>query len=180
MVSCSFQCGSRDGRLSPRREVYATGSPAGGAASLFTSIIVALGTAVAVYPFHAIERIEWPFMVMFFVLAGASLELHSLAQIGLLGTAYIALRIGGRVVGGWIGGRISGADQRIQHWMGVALMPQAGVALGMALIASERFPDLHNTIMPLIIGTTVFFELLGPICTRLALIRAGETAPERS
>lgn len=58
--------------------------------------------------------------------------------------------------------------------MGLALMPQAGVALGMALIATNQFPEIGGIIFPIVAGTTVLFELVGPIMTRIALTRAGE------
>ena len=130
-------------------------------------------------PFHAIEGIEWPAMVLFFVLAGASLHLATLAQIGWIGAAYVVLRIVGRLVGGWAGARLSGAPVAMQRWMGLALLPQAGVALGMALLASERFPELRQTILPVAIAATVLFELSGPVLTRLALVRAGEMRSKR-
>ncbi len=62
----------------------------------------------------------------------------------------------------------------MRRWMGLALMPQAGVTLGLALIAEQRFPELGRVLLPLVIGSTVVFELLGPVCTRVALRRAGE------
>ena len=58
--------------------------------------------------------------------------------------------------------------------MGVALMPQAGVALGMALVATQRLPDLSDIILPVVIGATVVFEVIGPVLTRRVLILAGE------
>ena len=62
--------------------------------------------------------------------------------------------------------------------MGLALMPQAGVALGMALVATQRIPELADTLLPIVISATVFFELLGPVLTRLALKRAGEVGKQ--
>jgi Kef-type K+ transport system membrane component KefB len=125
-------------------------------------------------PFHAIEGIEWPFLILFFVLAGASLQIDSLAAVGLLGAAYIILRIAGRLLGAWAGGVLSNADPLMCRWMGVALMPQAGVAIGMALVAAQRFPHLSDIILPVVIGATVLFEVIGPVLTRRALILAGE------
>lgn len=125
-------------------------------------------------PFHAIEGIEWPFLILFFVLAGASLHVDSLAAVGLLGAAYIILRVVGRLLGAWAGGVLSNADPHIRRWMGVALMPQAGVALGMALVATQRLPDLSDIILPVVIGATVLFEVIGPVLTRRVLILAGE------
>ena len=125
-------------------------------------------------PFHAIENIELPFMVLLFVLSGASLEIGGLSQIGFIGAAYITLRVIGRIVGAWPGAAIAHAGPLVKKWMGMALMPQAGVALGMALVAKHRFPETGDIIFPVIIGTTIIFELIGPIMTRTALVRAGE------
>jgi len=127
-------------------------------------------------PFHEIEAVEWPFMVMFFVLAGASLELSALAAVGPVAVAYLALRAGGLVVGAYAGGRLAGAPTRVRRWLGAAIMPQAGVALGMALVAGNAFPDLRESIISLVVASTVVFELVGPIVTRMALVRAGEAS----
>jgi Kef-type K+ transport system membrane component KefB len=125
-------------------------------------------------PFQEIEGVEWPFMVLFFVLAGASLHVDKLSAIGLVGAAYIALRAVGLLLGAYLGGGLSGAPTRLRRWMGVAILPQAGVALGMALVAGNAFPALRDTVLPLVIASTVVFELAGPALTRTALIRAGE------
>ena len=57
--------------------------------------------------------------------------------------------------------------------MGIALLPQAGVAIAMVLLASQRFPELSDILLPVILGSTVIFELTGPVLTRLALLRVG-------
>jgi Kef-type K+ transport system membrane component KefB len=125
-------------------------------------------------PFTAIEGIEWPFMILFFILAGASLDLNALRATSLLGVAYILLRLIGRVIGAWGGGILVGAPPLIRQWMGMALWPQAGVALGMALLASQHLPELKEVILPIAIGSTIIFELVGPVMTRKALLKAGE------
>lgn len=124
--------------------------------------------------FHEIERIEWPFMVLFFVLAGASLELSALKNIGILGVAYVGLRVAGRIAGGWAGGAVSGVPQSHRRWIGFALLPQAGVALGMALVAVIHFPELGKTLLAVTIGSTIVFELFGPLFTQAALRKTGE------
>lgn len=126
------------------------------------------------YPFHAIENIEWPFMVIFFVLAGATLELKTLIDIGLIGGLYIAFRTVGKVLGARIGAQIGKADQGVQNWMGVALLPQAGVAIGMALVAANSFPEHRQILLSLVIGSTVVFEIVGPLFTRLAIQRTSK------
>ncbi len=123
-------------------------------------------------PFHAIENVEWPFLIVFFVLAGASLDLSLISQLGLLGLLYVIARIIGKIAGAWIGATLSEAPQSVRRWMGIALLPQAGVAIGMALLASDQFPAYGQLVLTVVTGTTVLFELFGPIGTRLALRRA--------
>lgn len=124
------------------------------------------------YPFHAIEGVEWPFMVIFFVMAGATLELSTLKDIGLIGAAYILCRTIGKYLGAKIGSHFSRADQVTKSWMGAALLPQAGVAIGMALVASNQFPKYTQVLLTVVISSTVFFEIIGPVFTRLAIQRA--------
>ena len=126
------------------------------------------------YPFHEIENIEWPFMVVFFVLAGASLEIGALVNLGLAGVIYIVARAVGKLFGARLGATISRSDLVTRRWMGMALLPQAGVAVGMALLAVNRFPEFQSIILPVVIGTTVVFELVGPVCTRAAIRYSGE------
>ena len=121
--------------------------------------------------FHEIENLEWPFMVLFFVLAGASMDSKVLMQIGPLGLVFIITRIIARYIGGWLGGRISGSPKQQSHLFGLALLPQAGVAVGMALVAAQAFPQWQETLVTLSVGTTVFFELIGPPLTGWAIRR---------
>ncbi len=127
-------------------------------------------------PFHEIEHVEWPFMVFFFVLAGATLHVASLATIGVVGTAFILLRSFSRILGGWLGGTLAEAKKLHRVWIGPALMPQAGVALGMALVASNELPQYSESLLALAIGTTVVFELAGPLMTWIALRKVGEAS----
>lgn len=125
-------------------------------------------------PFHEIEHIEWPFMVLFFVLAGASLPLDHFSEIGVVGIGYVVLRTLGRALGGRLGGLLANAPVVHRRWMGPALVPQAGVALGMALVAATHFPELGKTLLAVTIGTTIVFEVVGPILTQIALRKVGE------
>ena len=123
-------------------------------------------------PFHAIEGIEWPFMILFFVLAGAALDVSALGHAGTWLVAYLLLRVVGRLAGGWLAGWLPPRDATVRRWMGLALLPQAGVALGMALVASQRLPEVGAAILPVVVASTVVFELFGPLATRFALERA--------
>lgn len=124
------------------------------------------------YPFHAIENVESPLMVIFFVLAGASLDIGALAELGMIGGTYILCRIIGKTVGARLGGEISGIDTGTKRWMGFALLPQAGVAIGMALVASNQFPEYRQVLLSIVISSTVLFEIIGPVFTRIALRRS--------
>ncbi len=127
------------------------------------------------YPFHVIEDIEWPFMVIFFVLAGASIELNAIKDIGLIGLVYILCRAIGKYFGALLGGFCSKASKQTKRWMGVALLPQAGVAIGMALVASKNFPEYRQILLSVIISSTIFFEIIGPVFSRMAVQRVQDT-----
>ena len=123
-------------------------------------------------PFHVIAGVEWPFMVLFFVLAGASLELDKLQLAGTLTVIYIAARFIGIYLGARLGSRVVGAHAALRRWLGIALMPQAGVAIGMALLATQRFPDTASVVLTVAVASTVILETVGPVFTRLAIRRA--------
>jgi Kef-type K+ transport system membrane component KefB len=123
------------------------------------------------YPFHALEGVESIFLVIFFVLAGVSLDLAALKDVGFLGAAYVLARSAGKCLGGWAGGHIAGVATLTKRWIGPAMLPQAGVAIGMALVASAALPEYKHVLLPIVIGSTVLFEIVGPVATRVAVRR---------
>lgn len=127
-------------------------------------------------PFRAIEGVAEPFLAIFFFLAGHGLDLQSLPAVGLLGLIYIGARSGGRVGGGYWSARAAATGHELAHRIGWCLLPQAGVAVGLMLLAIERLPDTRTIVLPVVIGTTVVFELLGPVAT-LRQLRAAEETP---
>ena len=120
-------------------------------------------------PFHEVAHIEWPFLVLFLVLVGASFAPTDLAQYWPLAVAYILLRVMGRVLACWVFGRSMAVGDR--GLLGMSLLPQAGVALGTALYAKQHFPELSEAIITVTVAATIFFEIVGPISTRWALKR---------
>jgi len=140
--------------------------------SIITGAVIANFAKHHEYPFHAIEGIEWPFMVIFFVLAGASLEINSVMEAGLIGIVYILCRIAGKIIGARAGSHCCRTDESTKKWMGIALLPQAGVAIGMALVAANHFPEYRQIILSIVISSTVFFEIIGPVLTKTAILRA--------
>ena len=85
--------------------------------------------------FDSINAVDWPLYIMFYVLAGAHLEIGLIPTLGIIGSVYIILRVVGKVGGVYVGSTIAGADSKIKNYMGIALMPQAGVAIGLAIMA---------------------------------------------
>jgi Kef-type K+ transport system membrane component KefB len=95
--------------------------------------------------------------------------MEKLAAAGVIGLLYIIARITGLYSGARLSGHLVNADPVIRRWVGCCLFPQAGVALGMALLATERFPELKDLILPVVIGSTVIFEIIGPVITQHVL-----------
>lgn len=127
-------------------------------------------------PFRVLANFDWPFLVIFFILAGATLDPAGLQALGGIGLLYVLLRFVGRIAGGWVGSFFSNGSLPGASWMGLALMPQAGVALGMAIIAGNQIPEYKSIIYTVTLGATVFFELFGPVVTKIALRKADERA----
>lgn len=126
--------------------------------------------------FEILRTVDTPLYLVFFILAGAHLDFGMLFQMGMVGIIYIVFRLVGKVYGAQIGARISDASKTVQNWIGLALAPQAGVALGIGLVAKTTFPEFGDYIFTVIAATTVVFELIGPLLTKFSLIRAGEIA----
>jgi len=126
-------------------------------------------------PFHEVEKASEPFLIVFFLLSGLSLDLLSLKAIGWIGIVFILSRAMGKMLGAGLTAKYTSADQEVQYRLGACLLPQAGVAIGMALLVADRLPEIGNTVLSLTVASTVFFELLGPVVTRWNLYKAGET-----
>lgn len=129
-------------------------------------------------PFHAIEGIEWPFMILFFILAGASLRVDGAGMVVTIVICYLVARTIGTYLGVFAVGTALGYEKTVSRWMGLALLPQAGVALGMALMASQRLPEYGETILAAVLLATVILEFVSPIITRRVLQRVGAVAQD--
>jgi Kef-type K+ transport system membrane component KefB len=127
--------------------------------------------------FEELRSVDTPLYLIFFILSGAHLDFGILYNMGIVGILYVLFRIIGKVYGAKIGSKISSAPKAVEKWLGLALTPQAGVALGIGLVAKSTFPDYGNFIFTIIAATTVIFELFGPLLTKYSLQKAGEIAP---
>jgi Kef-type K+ transport system membrane component KefB len=119
--------------------------------------------------------------VLFFTLVGARFQIDLLPAMGLLGIAYVLLRSTGKFFGAWLGGTLGGAEPAVRNNLGLGLLSQAGVAIGLALASAERFsaygPEgqaLGALIINVITATTFVVQIVGPICVKQAIRRAGE------
>ncbi|GAX60709.1 sodium/hydrogen exchanger [Candidatus Scalindua japonica] len=139
----------------------------------FGTVLVNIGKTPFRF-FDTVNSVDWPLYVMFYVLAGANLNIGLLSSLGLIGSVYIISRIVGRIAGAYTGAIIAGTEQSIRKYMGLALMAQAGVAIGLAIMARTNLPKTGGTILNTIIATTVIYEILGPIATRYSLSKAGD------
>lgn len=122
--------------------------------------------------FHEIDHIEWPVLIVFLILVGASFDPETLPQVWHLVLAYMLLRSLGRMMGAALLARGLGFTLRQRSELGLCLLPQAGVALGAALYACQLFPELSETIIAVTVLATVLFEIIGPLITRQLLSRA--------
>jgi Kef-type K+ transport system membrane component KefB len=125
-------------------------------------------------PFNAIKNVRQPFLVVFFLLAGFHADLSGFEVLGISGVAYMVARMLGGVSGGFVGAYLGGFSSRVRNHVGWCMLPQAGVALGLGLLAAERFPELGGEILSIVVATSVLFEIIGPLFIRFALRHAGE------
>jgi Kef-type K+ transport system membrane component KefB len=132
------------------------------------------------------------FFILFFSLAGAHLQIGALPSLGWLGIVYILSRSLGLIGGARIGGRIGHVEPKVKKYVGLGILSQAGVAIGLSLIIKHEFAGvgavagtingvpvttgdiIGTTAITTITATCVIFEIIGPIFTRIALKKAGE------
>ncbi len=124
--------------------------------------------------FLTVEDVSEPFLVIFFLLAGCELDLSALQSLGVIGILYVLARCLGFVVGGSLAARLVNAEPVVRQNIGWSLFPQAGIALGLAVITLEYFPQLGQLLVSVIVSTTMVFELFGPAVTRWRLYKAQE------
>ena len=128
-----------------------------------------------------VDRWTAPLFVIFFVLSGAELELSVFTEIMiiLVGIAYIISRSIGKYSGAYLSAKMSKCDDNIVKYLGITLLPQAGVALGMAKTASAFFVgSIGLWISNITLFAVLIYELVGPLLTKIALTKAGDIDPE--
>ena len=126
--------------------------------------------------FEPLDRMTPPFYMMFFILSGASLDITIIPKIGLVGAVYVIVRVLGKMLGAYIGALISKAPAVVRKYLGLTLIPQEGVAIGLVTVAKGSLPQYGSTIQTVVLCGIVIYELLGPMITKLTLKAAKEIA----
>ena len=126
------------------------------------------------------ERWTAPLYVLFFVLSGAELDLRVFGELAIvgIGVAYIVSRSAGKIVGANLGSKLMKCQESIQKYLGITLLPQAGVALGMSVTVAAQMGEEGAIIRDIILFSVLIYELVGPILTKIALTRAGDIQPK--
>ncbi len=126
--------------------------------------------------FRALNKFEPPIYVLFFTLAGSHLDIEALRTAGVLGIIYFLSTVTGKISGVNLGARIAGSPRQVGRYLGLAMMPQAGVAIGLIFLLSsdETLAPYTVVITPVVLTGVFISELLGPVSARYALTKAGE------
>ena len=123
-----------------------------------------------------VDRWTGPLMVLFFVLSGCDLDFAVFSDwaIIVVGVVYIISRSVGKYFGAYISAKWTKCDDNISKYLGITLFPQAGVAIGMSIIAAQQLGEMGMVIRNICLFAVLIYELFGPMLTKIALIKAGE------
>ncbi len=132
--------------------------------------------------FDIIERFAPPIFVLFFVIVGARLSIGSMTGwMWILAIAFVLGRSLGKIFGAGFGGRIFKAHENVRKYLGLCLFSQAGVAIGLAILASDRFTTeltagitVGDAVILIVTATTFLVQIIGPPCVKVAIEKAGE------
>ena len=128
--------------------------------------------------FKQMTRVSPPINMMFFVLSGMRLNLSALTTVGIIGVTYFAVRIVGKYLGAWWGAKITHSPVEVQRYLGLALIPQAGVSIGLAVLAQRILPEESGMLLStIILSSSVLYEMIGPLCAKRALVLSGAIHP---
>ncbi len=124
--------------------------------------------------FRTLAETDPPFYAIFFVLAGADLDLNLMGSMGIVGVVYLLARGIGKFAGAWLGSRRLKMDHQVQRYLGFGLLTQAGLAVGLTMTVGQQFPEYYAVISTVVLSAVVLYEMVGPISTRFAIIQSGE------
>lgn len=120
------------------------------------------------------DSVTSPIFMMFFVISGAQLNINIIPQIGIVGIIYLIVRVVGKMLGSFLGAKITHAPDKVCKYIGPTLIPQAGVAIGLTIVAQTAVPQYADQIRAVILCATLVYEIIGPVITKISLVKAGE------
>lgn len=124
--------------------------------------------------YRQINNFTPPVMSLFFILSGMKLDVSALATVGVVGLCYFLVRIVGKYLGTFISCSLMKTSSAIRNYMGLALIPQAGVAIGLAFLGQKLLPEeTGNLMLTVILASSVLYEMAGPVCAKLSLVLSG-------
>lgn len=123
---------------------------------------------------HRIDEITPFLFLLFFVISGADIDLSIIPQVGIIGIIYLSIRSLGKYFGAYCGCKVTKSDSNITKYLGLTLLPQAGVAIGMANIARNQLGEYGLRIYTVVLFSTFVYEIVGPLISKWALKKAGE------
>ena len=128
--------------------------------------------------FDSVNSFAAPIYILFFTLAGASLDLSILKTVGLMGIAYVLARGLGKIAGAWAGAAMVKAEPAVRKYLGLGLLPQGGISIGLMVLVRQQLPDYAVAINTIIMFSVLIYETSGPIFAKIALKKAGEIGIE--
>lgn len=130
--------------------------------------------------FRQINSFTPPVMSIFFIVSGMNLDIGALSTVGAIGVCYFVIRIIGKYLGTYISCMAVKTSREIRNYMGFALIPQAGVAIGLAFLAQRMLPaETGNLLLTIILSSSVLYEMVGPVSARTALFLSGSISREK-
>ena len=129
--------------------------------------------------FKYIEEFDPPIMLLFFVMSGMNMDLSAFGTIGIIGVVYFVIRIIGKYFGSFIGAKVVRSSKVTTNYLGFALIPQAGVAIGLAFLGQRMLSaEIGDTFLSVILCSSVLYEMTGPILAKFALVKSGPITME--
>ena len=130
--------------------------------------------------YRQINNFTPPVMSIFFIMSGMNLDLSALTTVGTVGLAYFIVRIIGKYLGTYISCLITGTSREIRNYMGLALIPQAGVAIGLAFLGQRLLPEeMGKLLLTIILSSSVLYEMVGPVCAKMSLFLSGSITTDK-
>ncbi len=124
--------------------------------------------------FKAVNSLTPSLNILFFTLAGASLDLRILPTVGLIGVGFIVARALGKIIGATSGAQIVNSEPEVKKYLGMSILTLGGISIGLSMNVKEMLPEMGSSIVTIMLFSVIVFEIAGPILAKIGIIKAGE------